>query len=185
MGLELEVNSQGPSFQKKVDKMSIGKILKYSSGGTAAVLAALVAAAGIFSQAPVHAAKGPTIITLTQVGCQFVESENGVDHMFKTAKADDCNAINARTGKARLAKAKTLTLKPGDYIFRVTNKNVPYGLGFWLRGEGFGRITLPDVSGGGLALGVTQDYKITLKAGEYLYSCPLNPTPDYRLIVKG
>ncbi len=164
--------------------MSIGKSLIFSSGGTAA-LAALVAAAGIFSQAPVHAAKGPTIITLTQVGCQFIESENGVDHMFKTAKADDCNAINAKTGDKRLAKAKTLTLKPGDYIFRVTNKNVPYGLGFWVRGKGLGRITLPSTSGGGLALGVTQDYKITLKAGEYLYSCPLNPTPNYRLMVTG
>ena len=164
--------------------MSIGKSLIFSSGGTAA-LAALVAAAGIFSQAPVHAAKGPTIITLTQVGCQFVESENGVDHMFKTAKADDCNAINAKTGDKRLATAKVLKLKPGQYIFRVTNKNVPYGLGFWLRGKGLGRITLPSTSGGGLALGVTQDYKITLKAGEYLYSCPLNPTPNYRLIVTG
>ena len=154
-------------------------------GGTAAALAVLVTAGGIFFSPPVDAAKGPTVITLTQVGCQFIESENGVDHMFKTAKADDCNAINAKTGEDRLAKAKTLTLKPGNYVFRVTNKNVPYGLGFWLRGKGLGRITLPSVSGGGLNLGVTQDYKITLKPGEYYYSCPLNPTPDYRLVVKG
>ncbi len=161
------------------------KDLRFASGATAAGVAVLVAAAGIFAPGAVDAAKGPTIITLTQVGCQFIESENGVDHMFKTAKADDCNAINAETGDKRLARAKTLTLKPGDYIFRVTNKNVPYGLGFWLRGKGLGRITLPSVSGGGLKLGVTQDYKITLKAGDYFYSCPLNPTPDYRLVVKG
>ena len=78
-----------------------------------------------------------------------------------------------------------LELKPGKYIFRVTNKNVPYSLGFWLRGKGFGRVTLPGVSGGGLAPGTTKDYAVELKEGEYLYSCPLNPTPDYRLVVTG
>ncbi len=131
------------------------------------------------------AASNPMIVTLTQVGCQFIESENGIDHMYKTAKFADCKDINAKTGSARLAKAKVLRLKPGPYIFRVTNKNVPYGLGFWLRGKGLGRLTLPSVSGGGMNLGVTLEYKITLKPGTYLYSCPLNPTPDYRLVVEG
>ncbi len=84
-----------------------------------------------------------------------------------------------------MAKAKTLELKPGKYVFRVTNKNVPYALGFWVRGAGVvGRATLPSVSGGGLAQGVTKDYVIELKEGEYLYSCPLNPTPDYKIVVK-
>jgi len=147
---------------------------------------ALVAAVGLsLSGTAAPAASEPTIVTLTQVGCQFLESEHGVDHMFKTMKAADCKAINAKTGQARLAKAKVLRLKPGPYIFRVTNKNVPYGLGFWLRGKGFGRVTLPSVSGGGMNLGVTLEYKITLKLGEYLYSCPLNPTPDYQIVVEG
>jgi len=55
----------------------------------------------------------------------------------------------------------------------------------WVRGKGLKRVTLPSVSGGGLHTGVTQDYVIDLEPGEYLYSCPLNPTPDYRLIVTG
>jgi len=84
-----------------------------------------------------------------------------------------------------VAKARPLELKPGDYVFRVTNKNVPYELGFWLRGaSAAGRLTLPSVSGGGLVPGKTQDYKIALKPGEYVYSCPLNTTPDYKLIVR-
>ena len=59
-------------------------------------------------------------------------------------------------------------------------------MGFWLRGAGaVGRVTLPSVSGGGLSEGKTLDYEIELTEGEYLYSCPLNPTPDYRLVVKG
>jgi len=39
------------------------------------------------------------------------------------------------------------------------------------------------VSGGGLTTGTTKDYEVELEPGEYLYSCPLNPTPDYKLIV--
>ncbi len=130
------------------------------------------------------AAPQATVINLTQTACQFVESEN-VDRGFTTMKAEDCKAINAKTGEDRLAGAKVLELKPGKYIFRVTNKNVPYTLGFWLRGKGLGRVTLPSVSGGGLTPGTTKDYIVELKEGEYLYSCPLNPTPDYRLVVTG
>ena len=144
---------------------------------------ALVATQVGFSAA--FAASPATVINLTQTPCQFIESENGVDHGFRSTKKANCKAINAKTGADRLAQAKVLELKPGKYIFRVTNKNVPYALGFWLRGEGLGRLTLPSVSGGGLNPGATKDYMIELKEGDYLYSCPLNPTPDYRIVVAG
>ena len=131
-------------------------------------------------------AAAPTVIDLTQTACQFLEAENGINHGFDTAKKADCQAINKKTGEERLAGAKTLELKPGKYIFRVTNQDVPYTLGFWLRGKGVvGRATLPSVSSGGLGTGITKDYVIELREGEYLYSCPLNPTPDYRLVVSG
>jgi hypothetical protein len=134
--------------------------------------------------APAHAA-GPTIIEFTQTPCQFLESEGGTDHGYKSAKKADCEAINKRTGADRLAAAEPMTLKPGKYVFRVTNRNVPYGLGFWLRGDGIvSRATLPSVSGGGLTQGTTKDYEIELKPGAYVYSCPLNPTPDYKLVVE-
>lgn len=127
----------------------------------------------------------PTLIELTQVACQFLESEGGKNHGYRSSRKEDCEAINAKTASERLAKASPIVLKPGRYIFRVTNRDVPYELGFWLRGAGLtGRVALPSTSGGGLTTGKTQDYPIELKAGEYLYSCPLNTTPDYRLIVK-
>ncbi len=138
---------------------------------------------GLYSS-PVLAQKA-TVIELTQTPCQFLESENGVDRGFTSTGKADCDSINAKTGTKRLSEAKVLDLKPGKYIFRITNKNVPYPLGFWLRGDGLiNRATLPSVSGGGLTLGTTQEYAITLKEGEYVYSCPLNPTPNYKLIVR-
>lgn len=151
----------------------------------------VIAAALSLGGWPGAAVADSRVIQLTQTGCQFLESENGVDHGFKTTKADDCNAINARTGADRLAKAPTLELAPGTYQFRVTNKNVPYELGFWLREKGYDwrnplhKLTKTSVSGGGLVMGETQSYEIELKPGEYVYSCPLNPTPDYRLVVTG
>ena len=90
-----------------------------------------------------------------------------------------------------LNEAKTLELKPGKHIFRVTNKNVPYELGFWLRDKDYNpnnplhHVTKTSVSGGGLTTGKTQDYEVELKPGEYVYSCPLNPTPNYRVVVGG
>lgn len=136
----------------------------------------------------VHAAGAAApakVIELTQVPCQFLESEGGQDRGFKSARSADCEAINAQTGKQRVAESKTIELRPGRYVFRVSNRNVPYELGFWMRGESLvERARLPSVSGGGLTAGKTQDYAIELKPGKYVYSCPLNPTPDYRLVVQ-
>lgn len=140
--------------------------------GTLTVVTAPIAAADV------------QVVELTQVPCQFLESENGQDHAFSSSAAADCVAINERTEAERLAQAKVLRLKPGAYVFRVTNRNVPYELGFWVRGDGLiARASLPSVSGGGLIAGTTRDYEIELKPGNYVYSCPLNPTLDYKLVV--
>ena len=146
---------------------------------------AAAAALGLTLAAQQALAAEPAVIELTQTACQFVEVESQ-DHAYTSTKKSDCETINAKTGADRLAQSQTLKLKPGKYVFRVTNKNVPYGLGFYLRGDGIvNRATLPKVSGGGLKTGVTKDYAITLTAGEYVYSCPLNPTPDYKIVVDG
>jgi len=151
-----------------------------------ALLASVVASVTLATSA----ASAVEVIELTQTGCQFLESENGIDHKFKTTSASDCNGINKETGGKRLAEAKVIKVKPGKYIFRVTNRNVPYELGFWVREKDYNwknplhLATKVSVSGGGLVQGKTQDYEVTLKPGEYVYSCPLNPTPDYRLVVE-
>lgn len=120
-------------------------------------------------------------IYLTQTPCQFLESEYK-NANFKTNSKSDCEKLNTQTKAHR--KTKNLVLKAGKYTFKVLNKNVPYELGFYLRGKGFGWLTQPRVSGGGLFKGVSKDYNIDLTEGEYIYSCPLNPTLDYSLTVK-
>ena len=146
-----------------------------------------IAGAGLIGAAQ---ASSPQIINLTQVGCQFIESENGANLGYLPMKKADCEAINGKTGAKRLIAAKVLELTPGAYKFRVVNKNVPYELGFWLRSKGYDwrnplhKLTKTSVSGGGLVQGMTKDYEVTLKPGEYVYSCPLNTTPNYRLVVK-
>ncbi len=99
---------------------------RLTTSGLALSALALMASPGAWSAAP-------QVIELTQTPCQFLESENGVDQGFKSTQKADCEAINAKTGAERLAKAKVLELAPGSYVFRVTNKDVPYELGFWLR----------------------------------------------------
>lgn len=146
-------------------------------------MAAAIAALATYNTA--SADQHVTIIELTQTACQFLESEGGIDRGYTTSKKADCDAINAKSGLKRVATAEPFVLKPGKYIFRVTNRDVPYDLGFWLRAEKLlDRISLPSVSGGGMKTGLTLEYSIDLKPGNYIYSCPLNTTPDYRLIVK-
>jgi len=126
---------------------------------------------------------GVETIVLTQTACQFAEPERGDQH-YKAESYDACERYNETTSAQRLSAAKVLELKPGNYLIRVHNLDVPYVLGFWLRGKGLDRFTLPSVSGGGIDTGGYQEYRIALEEGEYLYSCPLNPTPDYKLVVK-
>jgi hypothetical protein len=124
-----------------------------------------------------------TVIKLTQTGCQFLETETK-NYNYQPKKADDCNKINGETLKNRKQGFKTITLSQGKYVFNVTNKNVPYELGFYLRGQGVSQALLPKVSGGGLTEGKTMQYSVDLKKGKYYISCPLNPTPDYTVIVQ-
>ncbi len=160
------------------------------NGARSAIGAVVVGLTAAFA-GPATSAQEAMVIELTQIACQFLESENGVDHGFTTSKKSDCEAINGETGAQRLAVAKVIELEPGTYVFRVTNQDVPYELGFWLREHDYNwknplhKLTKTSISGGGLTLGTTKDYEVELEPGEYLYSCPLNTTPDYRLVVKG
>lgn len=83
-----------------------------------------------------------------------------------------------------------LKLKPGTYSFEVTNKGIPHEVAFVLApnkddiqeadfiADAMLTQTLKD--------GETASSKVpvTLEKGEYVYFCPLNNTPKYKLIVE-
>jgi hypothetical protein len=86
---------------------------------------------------------------------------------------------------------QNLSLKPGKYQFRVVNKDVEKDLGFVIQ-------KAADKKGDVMKTAVPNSFTtamvkkgeaqytgvVELKAGEYVYSCPLNPTPHYAISVK-
>lgn len=79
---------------------------------------------------------------------------------------------------------QSLELAPGNYIFEVKNVNVDHPVAFFLTENG----KKPIENSGLPGLLKTGESKrsgiVTLEAGTYQYSCPLNPTPAYELVVK-
>jgi hypothetical protein len=88
-------------------------------------------------------------------------------------------------------ETKTLKLKSGKYQFEVTNKNVDHEVAFFLqtesdKGKKEMSSTVPNSllpkmlkQGESALTGIVE-----LKKGNYVYSCPLNPTPHYSIIVE-
>lgn len=85
-------------------------------------------------------------------------------------------------------KQKTLTLDEGTYIFEIENMNVAHEVGFVLAPKGktdeanhikSAYVTAPVQTGT-----TSKTQEVTLTKGEYVYFCPLNPTPEYTLVVK-
>ena len=82
-----------------------------------------------------------------------------------------------------------LTLKAGKtYVFDISNDGVDHEVGFVLAPAG--KTDAPNhikeayvqkaVADGSSS----QSKEVVLEAGEYVYFCPLNPTPQYKITVK-
>ena len=85
-------------------------------------------------------------------------------------------------------KQKSLTLTEGTYIFDIANKNIDHEVGFVLAPKGktdaanhikAAYVTAPVKMGTS-----SKTNEVSLTKGEYVYFCPLNPTPEYSLVVK-
>mgnify|MGYP006176272031 CR=1 FL=1 len=81
---------------------------------------------------------------------------------------------------------KQITLSEGTYIFEIANNNVGHNVGFVLAPKSDVKAHIKNAY-------VTEQVKnntkqnsktVTLTKGEYVYFCPLNPTPQYTLIVE-
>lgn len=85
---------------------------------------------------------------------------------------------------------KELKLSEGDYVFHIENAGIDHNVGFVLIKEGADAskpenhiknayVQTP------VATGKTEASKtVSLEKGNYVYFCPLNPTPQYKLIVE-
>ena len=85
-------------------------------------------------------------------------------------------------------KTTELKLKPGKYVFDVTNKGVDHAVGFVITPKG--KTDQQDhIQSSYLSQTIkngesAKSGEVTLGKGEYVYFCPLNPTPLYRLVVE-
>lgn len=86
---------------------------------------------------------------------------------------------------------QNLNLKPGKYQFRVINKDVNKDVGFVIQKaankmEDVMKTAVPNSFTTALVKKGEAQYTgiVELKAGDYVYSCPLNPTPHYTIKVK-
>lgn len=81
---------------------------------------------------------------------------------------------------------KQITLSEGTYIFEVANNNVGHNVGFVLAPKSDVKAHIKEAYVTAQVKNNTKETskKVTLKKGEYVYFCPLNPTPQYTLIVE-
>lgn len=98
---------------------------------------------------------------------------------------DDVTVIHLTQTKGQF-DTQSLNLKPGKYIFEVTNESVDHEVAFMLvpadsPKDAIKAAGLPEM----LEAGETQRSGVVeLTAGTYKYNCPLNPTPQYTLTVE-
>jgi len=83
---------------------------------------------------------------------------------------------------------KELTLDAGTYVFEIANKDVDHEVGFVLAPKGktdeANHIKAAYVKSPVATGSSSLTNEVVLTKGEYVYFCPLNPTPQYSLVVK-
>ena len=103
---------------------------------------------------------------------------------FNTS-AQEVKTVSLEQTKGEFTQ-KQITLSEGTYIFEIANNNVGHNVGFVLAPKSDVKAHIKNAY-------VTEQVKdntkqtsnkVTLTKGEYVYFCPLNPTPQYTLIVE-
>lgn len=115
-------------------------------------------------------------------------SAQAQDSMKKSAMADT-QVVALEQTKGQFTQ-KSVELKPGDYVFAISNNNSGTDVGFVLVPKGKDATKAENHIQSAyvtqvVAEGETQKSKVVnLQPGEYVYFCPLNKTPQYTLTVK-
>lgn len=126
------------------------------------------------------------IISILVIALTFTLTGNAQDKMKNQTKA---TIVSLEQTKGEFTQ-KEITLKEGNYIFEISNNNVGHKVGFVLVPKGKDA-SKPEnhISTAYVTKAVENNTKETTKVttlakGEYVYFCPLNPTPQYTLTVE-
>ncbi|MCC1485452.1 plastocyanin/azurin family copper-binding protein [Winogradskyella immobilis] len=127
------------------------------------------------------------IITVLVIALAFSGTGNAQDAMKKDKMMKDTKtSIVSLEQTEGVFTQQSITLKEGSYIFEISNNNVGHNVGFVLAPK-----SNPDahIKTAYVTKQVENNTKgktnvTTLAKGEYIYFCPLNPTPKYTLIVE-
>ncbi|MTB52254.1 hypothetical protein [Lewinella sp. W8] len=121
------------------------------------------------------------VVTLTEGNFQYSCPLNPTPHYSISVGTPRVISLTQREG---VYETTGLNLAPGYYVFEVTNTSVDKDLGFYLQDADGEQVTasgLQELVGNGET---SRSGIVFLSAGTYQYSCPLNPTPHYRLKVE-
>ncbi len=126
------------------------------------------------------------IISTLVIILAFTLGTNAQDKMMKHSKA---TVVSLEQTKGEFTQ-KEVTLESGAYIFEIANNNVGHQIGFVLVPKGKdaskpeNHIKTAYVTKA-VDNNTTESSNVThLEKGEYVYFCPMNPTPQYTLTVK-
>jgi plastocyanin len=108
--------------------------------------------------------------------------------MFQNATAQKVKTIKLEQTTGEFDKTE-LNLKAGKtYQFEVTNNGVDHEVGFVLapanNTEMAGHIKEAYLKNTVMDGKSAMSGEVTLEAGEYVFFCPMNPTPQYKVMVK-
>jgi len=127
------------------------------------------------------------IISILVIALTFSIQINAQDSMKKEAmmNADKATVVSLEQTKGAFTQ-KTLTLKEGNYIFEISNNNVGHQVGFVLAPKSNPEAHIKSAYVTKVVDNNSKETSniTTLEKGEYVYFCPMNPTPQYTLVVE-
>ena len=124
------------------------------------------------------------VISILVIALAFTLTSNAQDAMAKAVKT-----ISLEQTKGEFVQ-KAITVSEGTYVFEVANNHAAKEVGLVLVKKGADASKAENHIQTAYVTEVVKDGETqttkatTLEKGEYVYFCPLNPTPQYTLTVE-
>ncbi|MDX2127702.1 MAG: hypothetical protein SFU91_01555 [Chloroherpetonaceae bacterium] len=124
-----------------------------------------------------------TLQAQTDSSCSVEVIQNGKKVNVMPTEKDGIPVITLEQTPGEFVQ-QSIKLKPGKYRFKVSNLSVDHEVGLYLRAAKTKKSVPNSGTDGHIKKGESKETGVVeLKEGEYLYSCPLNPTGDCKITV--